>query len=255
MWVFTEWANAFDKVKQDNEKALDSWLQEWVATTLQDDSPWYRNAAIYTTAGTAYAVNKLSTEVLGGFVDVLRLGDGVKEGGWGYGKDALRLLILAGPALRVGRYGIALVAAVDETAQVGNCSWIAGTRALRMTGTKHYARLGDLARATGITIPETGGAFVNDLLFPMNNLGAEVRQLGTLSSIDEVFNAARVNPNGVVMFSVEWRLGGTGAKVGHTLLATRGPFGVMRIIDRSGRVVSSLAELESSYSGIGQASV
>lgn len=257
MWVFTEWANAFDKVKQDNEKALDSWLQEWVATTLDDKSPWYRNALIYTASGTAYAVNKLSTEVLGGFVDVLRLGDGVKDGGWGYGKDALRLLIVVGPALRAARYGITLVAAVDEIA-LENCTWIAAARALRLTGTKHYARLGDLAKAAGMSIPETGEAFVNELLLPMNNLGADVKRLGTISSMDAVVNAAGSNPNGVVMFSVNWNLGGTGANVGHTLLATRGPLGVFRIIDRSGKAVSTLGELERAipgYSGIGNASV
>src|SRR5690242_16175274 len=146
MWVFTDFANAFDKLKEDNAKALDSWLQDWVATTLDDSSPWYRNVAVYAGSGLAYSVNTLSTSVLSGFVDVLRIGDGVNAGGWGYGQDALRLLMVAGPALRLGRYGLSIVAAVDETSNVGNCTWIAATRALRLTGTKHFARVGDVAK-------------------------------------------------------------------------------------------------------------
>ena len=259
MWVFTEWATAFDKVKADNAKALDSWLQDWVATTLDDNSPWYRNAFVYTVSGLAYGINTLSTEVLGSFVDVLRLGDGVREGGWGYGRDVLRLLVIAGPTLRVARYGITLVAAVDEAPQIGNCTWVAATRALRMTGVKHYARVGDLAQAAGVSgVGDTGGAFVNDLLPPLKAVGAEAKPLGNFSSMSQVIEAAAKNPNGVVMFSVEWEQGA--AKVGHSLLAVRGPGGVIRIIDRGGKVVSlvngySLAELEPLYQGISNATV
>ena len=42
MWVFTEIANGFDEVKAEKGKALLEWLQDWVATTEKDDSPWYR---------------------------------------------------------------------------------------------------------------------------------------------------------------------------------------------------------------------
>lgn len=42
-----------------------------------------------------------------GFVDVLRVGEGVKKGGWGYAEGALRVVSLAGPATRVGRFGLA----------------------------------------------------------------------------------------------------------------------------------------------------
>ncbi|MEP7366972.1 MAG: hypothetical protein ABI972_27245 [Acidobacteriota bacterium] len=172
MYVLREIADGFDSMRKGNEAWIDSGLTEWVATTLEPDSPWYRNVMVYAGAGLAYAANKLSTEVASGFVDVLRIGDGVykngewtPEGGWGLGKDALRLLIIAGPLLRAGRYGITLVAAVDETASMGNCTWISGTRALRMTGVQHFSTVGDLAKAANLaSVAETGGAEVHEIL-------------------------------------------------------------------------------------------
>jgi len=251
MWVFSEWADGFDKVKTDNNKALDGWLQDWVATTLNDDSPWYRNAAVYAGAGLAYSVNKLSTEVLGGFVDVLRIGDGVRDGGWGYGKDALRLLVLVGPALRAVRFAGALVS-VDVAG--GRCAWVAGSQALRMTGTRHFARVGDLAKAVGLTLEDTGGASFKAILPALQRLGANARLTGTLYSVEDVAELAQRNPNSVIMFGVRWT-NASGRSIGHAMLLTRGPGGVIRIIDRSGRVVSSLAELETAYPGISSAVV
>jgi hypothetical protein len=245
----TQVADDFDYMRRDNEKAIDDY---WTSSFRSvDNLPGYHPyvIGIYSAAGLTYALNKFTTTIAAGYVDVLRIGDGVQAGGWGYGQDALRLLTLVGPAAGSIRNELGLVAAVDETSQVGNCTWIAGTRALRLTGVKHYARLGDLAKAAGMTVGETGGAYVDDLLMPLSNLGAEVRQVRNLSSITEVFEEAGRNPNGIVMFSVKWPRGG------HTLLAQRIGPGMLRIIDRSGRVVSSLADLEDLYSGISQATV
>jgi hypothetical protein len=55
------------------------------------------------------------------------------------------------------------------------------------------------------------------------------------------------------MFSVEWSSGGR--SVGHTLFATRGFGGAVKIVDRSGRVVSNLSELNGLYNGISSATV
>ncbi len=49
---------------------------------------------------------QLAVAVAAGFVDMLRLGEGVVEGGWGYGKDALRLggfLAVGAKALQAAR--------------------------------------------------------------------------------------------------------------------------------------------------------
>ncbi|MEP7366971.1 MAG: hypothetical protein ABI972_27240 [Acidobacteriota bacterium] len=75
-----------------------------------------------------------------------------------------------------------------------------------------------------------------------------------MTTLQQVGAIAKANPNAVVMFSVEWSMPGRGM-VGHTLFATRGPFGVMRIIDRSGRAVGSLADLEGLYQGISAARI
>jgi nucleoid-associated protein YgaU len=252
MWVFTEIADWFDKTRHDNEKFIDNTLQPWVASTLNENSPWYRNVAVYSAAGAAYALNKFTTTVAAGFVDVLRIGDGVKSGGWGYGQDALRALVLLGPAVRAGRFAISQVAAVDELVQVGNCTWVAGARALRMTGTKHYARIGDLASSAGIgDATKTSGAFVHEIVNPMQKLGADARYVGEASSLEQIKNLANLNPNGVVAFSVKWM--NNGAEAGHTLLARRQLFGGIAIIDRTGKVVSQVSELNSFYPGIASA--
>lgn len=255
MWVFTEVADWFDKTRADNEKWIDSELQPWVATTLYDDSPWYRNVGIWTASGTLYALNKFTTTVAAGFVDVLRLGDGVQEGGWGYGKDALRLLMVIGPALRGARWAVSLIPAVDETPLVGNCSWIAATRIARWTGVKPFAALGDLAKAQGLGgIGETGGAYADELLPALKNLGANAEFVTKdLQSLQDVAQVVAENPNGATMFSVEWQM--AGKNVGHTLFGVRNFLGGMTIIDRSGRAVRSLMELQDLYPGIGSASV
>jgi hypothetical protein len=246
MWIFTTIADAYDKTRSENLKFLQDVMHETAIDGVG-------GLVVWSTAAAAWYLNFVAGGVAGGLVDVLRIGDGVQKGGWGYGQDALRLLMFAGPLMRVGRYGLALVAAVDETANVGNCTWIGATRAARLTGVKHFARLGDVAKAAGEQVKDTGGAVVSELQWPLTNLGAEVKPLGAFSSMDQVVNAARANPNGVVMFSVEWQMGGK--QVGHTLLATRGPMGIIKIIDRSGTVVDSLAELEPLYQDISTATV
>jgi hypothetical protein len=255
VWIFTEAADWFDKTRQDNEKWIDSELQPWVATTLYEDSPWYRNVGVWTASGTLYALNKFTTTVAAGFVDVLRLGDGVQEGGWGYGKDALRLLMVVGPALRAARWAVTLVAAVDEIPAAGNCSWIAATRIARWSGTKPLAVLGDVAKAQGLGgIGETGGAYADELLPALQNLGARASLVTKeLNSLQDVAQVVAENPNGATMFSVEWQTGGQ--NVGHTLFAVRNVLGGMTIIDRSGMAVKNLAELQGLYSGIGSATV
>jgi hypothetical protein len=109
MWVLTKVADWFDQTRADNDAWVDQYLQPWVATTLYEDSPWYRNVGVWAASGVLYSLNKFTTTVASGFVDVLRVGDGMKERGWGYGKDALRILMILGPAVRGARYAVSLV--------------------------------------------------------------------------------------------------------------------------------------------------
>jgi hypothetical protein len=274
MWIFTDLADLFDKTRKENDKWVDSELQPWVATTLYDNSPWYRNVGVWTASGTLYALNKFTGAVAAGFVDVLRLGDGVKEGGWGIGKDALRLLMVVGPALRGARYAIAGIqeldvgsAALRQAMQAGssfedalravpwsgNCGWVAAARLLRLTGNGPLAELSDVARAAGMDIEETGGLrAVTDLNAPLRFLGAPTRT-AAVNGMKGVADLLSRNPNSSVMFGVRWAR--DGKTVGHALIATRNLFGGISILDRSGKMFSSLAELASSYRGIENATV
>ena len=83
----SNWANWWDKQKRETEQILEDWVIE--------NPHWW-------TIGAATAVH--TSMVLGqGFVDVLRLGEGVAEGtAGGVGKDALRLLVVLGPLARAG---------------------------------------------------------------------------------------------------------------------------------------------------------
>jgi LysM repeat protein len=181
-----------------------------------------------------------------GMVDVLRLGEGAAEGGLkGLGKDGLRMLQFAPAAGRVGRFALARV--LTDPGR-GICTWIAATKALRQIGTKAFASVDDLARAAGLrSISQLGGAFVDELVPVLRRLGARVTLLNNPGSLEAV-NAA-VRGEGVVLFSVKW------GQVGHTLYAFRNALGRVVYADRTGKVVSSLSELERFYSGISNAKV
>jgi hypothetical protein len=166
---------------------------------------------------------------------------------------------VTGRAAGAGRFGLALVAEVDEFSNMGNCRWVAATRALRMTGVKHYATLGDLMRASGLTMPaEMGGAFADEVVPALRLLGADARVVvEAADSMDTVVKAANADPSGVIMFSVERTPPGTAQSVGHTLLAQRQLFGGVKLLDRSGKVLfDTLTQVEAvGYEGISTARV
>jgi nucleoid-associated protein YgaU len=260
MWIATEIADDFDKLRKEDDRILDDVFQGWVdyAVKHEDDPVWYsalRNAAIYTGAGILYGSWKLSSTVASGFLDTLRLGDGVKEGGWGYAQDALRLLVVAGPVLRIGRFGLSKLASVDMFPQVGNCAWVAAAKALRMTGVRHFATLDDLAKAAGAEVESLGGVYgFSGIAETLKSLGAATKPL--VPQVQEVTAAlkaaVKANPNSSIIFRVFWNM--NGQTVGHAMVAARNPVtGAMQILDRSGAVVSKLSELEKFYPNIGSA--
>jgi hypothetical protein len=212
-------------------KSLDQYIEE---------NPSMFRVVVATTAQTAV---DFPMALGAGFVDTLNLGKGAAEGGWGYVQDGLRFVSLAAPLASQGRALLSRVILVDGA--LPNCTWVAATKALRLTGTRCFAVVEDLVRAAGLNnIQETGGAFVDRMMPYLQQLGARVRPLATPASMNDVIQAARANRDGVVMFSVEWFKGG------HTLLASYNPFRGVLIADRSGAVVGSLRELERYYEGI-----
>ena len=231
MWLFTDLADWWDEKKQESSKYLHEFVDE-------HDSWW----AIAIAGSVQTAMN-----LGGGFVDVLRLGDGVRQGTWrGVLHDGLRLLSLAGPIAKVGR-GISRVLVADPGG--GICAWVSATQALRQTEVRHFATIADIAAATG-KVP--GGATMTELEQILTAAGAEVRPLLTPATMAAVNELARANPQGVVMFGISW-LSSKGTTLRHALYAFRNALGKVKIIDRTGRSVEALSELADLYPGIAAA--
>lgn len=199
---------------------------------------------------TVATLGATSMQLGAGLVDVLRLGEGVAKGGAkGVLQDGLRLLQLAPAVGKLSRFALARVLA-DTGGDI--CTWISATKALRQVGVRAFAAVEDLAQAAGFrSVSQLNGAFVDELLPALRSLGARVTSLPAPRRLEDL--VAAVKREGVVLFSVEWKMGGD--DVGHTLYAFLDMLGRARIADRTGAVVSSLAELERLYPGIGQARV
>jgi hypothetical protein len=193
-------------------------------------------------AGTAATTMRLGA----GLVDVLRLGEGMAQGGIsGVAKDGLRLLQFA-PA--IGKLSQSVLARVVVDPGGGICTWVSATKALRQVGTKAFAKVEDLAAAAGYaSIKHLGAAFVDAIVPALQKLGARVTHLGSPTSMAAV--DAAVQRQGVVLFSVTWQ------GVGHTLYAFRDAMGRICYADRTGRVIRALKELDNMYPGIGAAKV
>lgn len=234
MFAASDIADWWDEQHRVSSEALDEMI---------DAHPNWFSVTVATLAETSMTLGA-------GLVDVLRLGEGAAEGGVkGYLHDGLRLLQLAPAAGKLSRFVLARVL-VDAGGDI--CTWMSATKASRQVGVSAFASVDDLARAAGFgKVAELGGAFVDELLPVLRNLGARVTALPALRNIAEVMS--NVRGRGVVMFSVEWKMGAE--QVGHTLYAFRDLLGRLRIADRTGAVVSGLAELERFYPGIAQAKV
>lgn len=242
MWLFTKLADWWDEKKKETSE----YLHEFV-----DEQPHWWAIAI---AGSVETSMRLGA----GFVDVLRLGDGIKEGTWrGVVHDGLRLLAIAGPVAKVGR-GIARFVVPDAGGNV--CAWVSATQALRQTGVQHFATIDDLVIATGRTPGPASMPVLEDIL---RASGAEVTRLPKPANMLAVKELAAANPNGVVMFGIKWsRLLPENGKIvekvyEHALYAYRNILGKVKIIDRTGKSVEMLTELEPGvkpgYPGITQA--
>lgn len=225
MFGLEKLADWWDGEKQTSEKALDEFV---------DNHPDWFGIVVATAAASAMDLGA-------GFVDVLRVGEGVKEGGWGYGKDALRVLSFAGPAARLGRLGLARV---TPNPSGGVCAWVASAKAIRQTGTKHFATAQELFKAAG---HHSAPMSMAEMIPVLKRVGAATKSLGPPKSIKHLEQLTSQNANGVILFGVSW------SKGGHALYAFRDMAGKFRIADRTGKVVSSLSEVERFYPGIGNA--
>jgi hypothetical protein len=178
--------------------------------------------------------------------EVLRIGDGVVKGA--YALEALRVLILADPALRPTRLYLARVAGVDSSA-AGACTWIGAARAARLAGVRHFAPLADLIRATSLaSAPFEGVIFPSKVAPALRQLGTSAKLLPAPATTEGVQSIAQAHPEDVALFSVEYL--SNGVRKTHSLLAAASARGVHFLGRAGGRLVRSLAELESVHSGI-----
>ena len=176
----------------------------------------------------------------------------------GVGKDALRLIALAGPlgkgAKLVQTAANARLARLIVDSGGGACGWISGSQALRQTGTRAFAAVDDLARALGKPLAELGGSRLIDRVELFKSLGAHVSPLRSVNTLDDIARLTK-NNGAVTMFNLFGkRMGKQGLEeVGHAVYAYRDWLGRLRILDRGGRagklgeVFESLGDLARKY--------
>jgi hypothetical protein len=143
MWYFTEVADWFEKNRAESDNILDRWVE---------DSNYNTGVMI------AASTTKSLTTFGAGFVDLLRLGDGIKEGTLkGVGTDTLRFVAVfpvgkAASTLKSAK-GLSAAKFIVDTGGP-NCFWVASAKALRQVGQKYKGRLligvEDLANALGM---------------------------------------------------------------------------------------------------------
>jgi len=200
-------ADWWDKQKLDSEKILTDWVQ--------DNPQWWAIAI----AGTVQTTMDLGA----GFVDVLRFGEGAAQGGWkGYGKDALRLLMLLGPLGRAGgaasRFLTPLIRAGNLRLAVqlvgvdGPCTFQAVNNALAITKGKNlFVTVADMAAGVGkrlgqLKIDRFGryelGAWIDELVPFLRGAGMRVKEVSGLSRIEQVVELAR-RETGPVIFAIK----------------------------------------------------
>jgi hypothetical protein len=225
MWVFTELADWWESQRRQSVQGLDNWVE----------SSNY-NQGVMIVAASTQALMTFGA----GFVDVLRVGDGVKMGtASGVGQDALRVLAVfpvgkAANLLKNAR-GALLARVVVDTGGP-NCFWVASAKAFAQIGQKFngtlLASVEDVAKALGMsmdklwTIPNlaTGIAY-------LQRLGAKV---GAVKNVTSATQIAQMVPRdgSVVMIAVHVVEGG---KVigGHAIYAFRNALGQIRYMDRT----------------------
>jgi hypothetical protein len=229
-------ANWWDGQRKETEDILQDWVNH-------SDSSF----AMHSKAGVAALVST-SMALGAGLVDVLRLGEGVKQGGWGYAQDGLRLLSFAGPVVRLGRLGLAKWT-VDPMPREGICAMVAIAKAMRQTGNRFFLRAEDVIGKM-VTIPGDLSLIVNKLKY---FFGARTTLVKYIFVKPEALKQVLSNhPKSVVLFNIcwKWNVRGKVEDAYHMMYAFKDSLGRVMIADRSGKIVSSLKELDALYPNI-----
>lgn len=245
MWRFTEVADWFEGKRAQSDKILDQWVE----------SSNYSQMVMITAAST-----KALTTFGAGFVDVLRLGDGIKEGSLsGVGTDALRFIAI----FPVGKVASLMksakgVASAKLVVDIGgpNCFWVASAKALAQIGHKYrgklFASVEDLAKALGMNmtalwqIPSLAAGVAH-----LQKLGAKVGAVKAIAATKDIEKMVPFNGS-VVMIAVRVMKGGK-VVAGHAVYAFRNTIGQVRYMDRTvggltPKVYKTLSDIAPAYS-------
>ncbi|MHC1551027.1 hypothetical protein [Phyllobacterium sp. K27] len=128
-----------------------------------------------------------------GFVDVLRMGDGVAKGtAAGLGQDALRFSPVGKAAqMFKAAKGTALAKViVDINPSAGICAWVASAKALTQIGgkigSKLFITVDDLAKAIGVNVRHLSGLTMEQIKIVLTKMGARVGAVRVVKSEQEV---------------------------------------------------------------------
>lgn len=275
---FTELADSFDRIDEDNRR----WIERGLSANVQRAATEYgvddwRTTGVAIQAGlteTAYVFLAMQGRAL---VDVLRLGESWRKRNAGSAvRDVLRIAQVV-PILGVGaKFGRLALAGRAATGGPMSCVVTGNTAALRLTGqrlfitleelwqaarthTVHTLRSGEtlnpLGRAAGFPSPTAvgfPGLPTLDALVPtLRALGARVpvRVIATngARTVDDVANLARQG-RGAVPFGIRWfaRAANGMPETGrHVLVAYRDMLGRIIIADQAGE--RTLAQFLQAY--------
>lgn len=233
MWYLTDVAEWFEQKRNESNGILDSWVE----------NSGYSTGSMVT-ASAAKAVMSFGA----GFVDLLRIGDGVKEGSLkGVGVDALRALAIfpVGKAVSLLKTARGIVPAKFVVDTGGpNCFWVASAKALRQVGQTYKGRLlvsvEDLARE--LKMPMSNLWVIPNLttgLSYLKRLGVKSGVVRTVSSHADIVRLLPMDGR-VVMIVV--RFSRPGGRDGyHAIYAFRTATGQIKYMDRTVGSHSSVA--------------
>lgn len=236
---FGDTADDFDVQLRDAERTLDQWVESS-----------HFNTVVMATASTTIAFMRFGQT----FVDMLRLGNGLKQGGWrGIGADSLRLLNIAGVGgATISRLGRVLV--VSQQAGTLTCTWVTTVNALRRTGQRFFGSLDELARAAGVDLAViarqgTTAQGLRDLIATLQRMKIPINELTAPASrvVDTIIDLLKARGSGALAFGIEYQSGGR--TLFHRLFATYSRLGGVTITDTTGTVYRSFEALRNTYSG------
>ncbi len=233
MWYFTEIADWFENNRRQSDQISDRWVE----------SSNY-NEAVMIVASTTKAFETIGA----GFVDILRLGDGMAEGSLkGIGTDALRFVAIF-PVGKVTKLlssakGLARAMVVVDTGGP-NCFWVASAKAFAQINHKFngklFASVGDLAKALGM---DMGNLWkIPSLEMGLSYLKMLGAQIGPVKNVSTIRDIEKMVPfdGSVVMMAVNV-MNRTKVIGGHAIYAFRNVSGQVRYMDRTTGSISQKA--------------